>query len=393
MTSIIFQNKGTIDPKSITTFGVSSKESPSAIGFFGTGLKYAIAILLREGCEITIYSGDKSYQFATRREKVRVDEFKFVTMNGRRIGFTTELGKTWELWQAFRELYCNTKDEGGTVNEAIGAVVPMADTTVIKVKGQPFMDVWTRRNEYILNTQPIMTHEGIHVHPGSNQYVYYRGMRAYRLCYPSQFTYNIQRKVDLSEDRSIKYQWDIDQAVRTGWCESTDDSLIQRAVTAPKGTHEHELNFGGVLPSPQFLSTVERLARTFDPYLNKSAMEVCRIWLMDQLHAAKDAFLSPVEELRLAKAKDFCHRIGYNVSDYPVVVSEFLGADVLGRAHNETIYISKRALLMGTKMVAGTLIEEFLHLRHKLADCERPMQNFLLDALCTMGEQLIGEPL
>lgn len=44
---IIFRNKGVIDPKSITTFGVSSKENPGAIGFFGTGLKYAIAILLR----------------------------------------------------------------------------------------------------------------------------------------------------------------------------------------------------------------------------------------------------------------------------------------------------------------------------------------------------------
>lgn len=46
---IIFRNAGTIDPKSITTFGVSSKENPGAIGFFGTGLKYALAILLRHG--------------------------------------------------------------------------------------------------------------------------------------------------------------------------------------------------------------------------------------------------------------------------------------------------------------------------------------------------------
>ncbi len=57
MSFVIFRNKGVIDPSSITTFGVSSKENPGAIGFFGTGLKYAIAILLREGCDITIHAG------------------------------------------------------------------------------------------------------------------------------------------------------------------------------------------------------------------------------------------------------------------------------------------------------------------------------------------------
>lgn len=56
-TQVIFRNKGIIDPRSITTFGVSSKDSESAIGYFGTGLKYAIAILLREGCKIDIYTG------------------------------------------------------------------------------------------------------------------------------------------------------------------------------------------------------------------------------------------------------------------------------------------------------------------------------------------------
>ena len=32
-------------------------------------------------------------------------------MNGERLGFTTDLGKTWEMWQIFRELYSNMLDE------------------------------------------------------------------------------------------------------------------------------------------------------------------------------------------------------------------------------------------------------------------------------------------
>ncbi|WP_217468779.1 hypothetical protein, partial [Staphylococcus aureus] len=127
---IIFRNKGVIDPKSITTFGVSSKENPGAIGFFGTGLKYAIAILLREGCDITIHAGKRKLEFGIKRDRVRVDDFNVVTMNNRRLGFTTEVGKTWEVWQAFRELYCNTMDERGEVFEADEVPEVAADETV-----------------------------------------------------------------------------------------------------------------------------------------------------------------------------------------------------------------------------------------------------------------------
>ena len=46
---IVFENPGEIDIRSISTFGVSVKEGDNPIGFFGTGLKYAIVVLLRTG--------------------------------------------------------------------------------------------------------------------------------------------------------------------------------------------------------------------------------------------------------------------------------------------------------------------------------------------------------
>lgn len=200
---IIFRNKGVIDPKSITTFGVSSKENPGAIGFFGTGLKYAIAILLREGCDITIHAGKRKLEFGIKRDRVRVDEFNVVTMNNRRLGFTTEVGKTWEVWQAFRELYCNTMDERGEVFEASEVPEVAADETVIVVRGEKFLDVWASRSDIILSSEPLERHKAVHIHPGPSPFVYYRGVRAYRLDNPSQFTYNIQKKLDLTEDRTI----------------------------------------------------------------------------------------------------------------------------------------------------------------------------------------------
>ena len=52
-----FYNAGIINEISITTFGINAKNDDSAIGYFGTGLKYAIAVLLRNGHEIKIKSG------------------------------------------------------------------------------------------------------------------------------------------------------------------------------------------------------------------------------------------------------------------------------------------------------------------------------------------------
>lgn len=40
---LTFHNPGELDPRLITTFGVSIKESTNPIGYFGTGLKYALA--------------------------------------------------------------------------------------------------------------------------------------------------------------------------------------------------------------------------------------------------------------------------------------------------------------------------------------------------------------
>lgn len=394
--TVLFENQGTLDPLSITTFGVSSKQNPGSIGFFGTGLKYAIAILLREGCGVRIYSGAEVLEFGVQRDRVRVDDFDFVTMNGQRLGFTTELGKTWELWQAFRELYCNCTDEGGTVRE-LGreeTVSLEADRTKIIVTGDRFTDVFHNRAEIVLETQPLRTHEICDIHPGPSSFLFYRGMRAYTLPRKAMYAYNIKRKIDLTEDRTIKWVFEADAAVQRTLVESDDAQLIRDILTAPKGTHEHHLTFSGIVPNDTFLGEVRKLANVFSPYLNQSALEMCRPWLLEALPEPDQAEpLDPVEAARLQKATRFCRAVGFPVDEFPIVVTDWLGEEVLGRAHKGRIYLSKRAMMMGTKMVAGTLIEEYLHLRHNLRDCERSMQNFLMDTIVSLGERVVGEPL
>lgn len=391
---VVFRNKGVIDPKSITTFGVSSKESDSAIGFFGTGLKYAIAILLREGCSITIYAGLERLDFGTSVEKVRVDEFTFVTMNGERLGFTTEVGKTWEVWQAFREVYCNTLDERGEFFTCAEPPAPCDDETMIVVHGRPFLEAWNNRSQIVLHGEPLAALDGVEVHSGQSEYIYYRGIRAHKLNRASLYTYNVTAALDLTEDRTIKHSFYADYYIAKALCGMTDKHHLQRILTAPDSDYEHSLDYErGATPSQQFSELVRLMARQFNAKVNRSAVRLCQGSILEQLDEMDTAPMNEVDQARMNRAIAFCKKIGFMVDDYPIVVSEFLGEDVLGRAHNERIYISRRVLMMGTKMLAGTLIEEFLHLRYQLRDESYQMQNFLFDALVSMGEQLVGEPL
>jgi hypothetical protein len=53
--SVIFQNLGLIDLRAVQIMGLNAKESKNPIGQFGTGLKYAIAVLLRNNCSVSIF--------------------------------------------------------------------------------------------------------------------------------------------------------------------------------------------------------------------------------------------------------------------------------------------------------------------------------------------------
>lgn len=390
---IVFRNKGEIDPKSITTFGVSSKENAGAIGFFGTGLKYAIAILLREGCQISVFSGTKRLDFGTRKQKVRVDDFTFVTMNKRAIGFTTEVGKTWEVWQAFREIYCNTLDEAGEFFACTEEPEPVAGETMIVVTGAKFVEAWNQRNDIVLSGEPSHKVDGVvEVRDGQSDYVYYRGIRALKLGSPSMYTYNVLSSMELTEDRTLKHAFMAQYYISKGVAKLEHKHVLQRIVTA-KDCFEQSFDFNGSEPSEAFKTVVRLATKSFTPGLNRSAVSVCQLSILESLDGMDTMALSAVDQSRMDKAISFCKAIGFEVDEYPIIVSEFLGEGVMGRAHDEKIFIGKRALMMGTKQVAGTLIEEFLHLRHKLHDETYAMQNFLFDSLVSLGEQITGEPL
>lgn len=390
---LVFENKGLIDVQSITTFGVSSKESDNPIGFFGTGLKYAIAVILRLGGTIDIYRETKKYSFSVKKKRIRVNDFNIVHMNNKPIGFTTELGKTWEAWQAYRELACNAYDEGGTIWQLNEGELPFLEqgTTTIIVNCTELESVH-EDNDIFITSEPIEKSAQIEIHNGISPYIYYRGVKAFRLSKPSLVTYNILETCDLTEDRTLKYSFQFISHIEWYYAKQASEKLLQTILSAQEAYFESVLDFSGIsMFGSNFLKVCGENFQKRSGF-NKHAISIYMKETRKDL-SEKRVTVSKVENKCLDKAVYFCKQIGYNVEEYPIIVVDHLGQCVFGLAENGTIYLSNGIFDKGSKFVASTLIEEYIHLKEGFCDCSRELQTYLFDKIITMGEQITGEVL
>lgn len=397
---IIFQNEGELDINAIRTMGVSVKDD-GAIGFFGTGLKYAIAVLLRENQRITIWSGMTKLEFGTERITVRGKGFDVVTMNGESLNFTTELGKTWEMWMAFRELYCNCKDEGGNVGDSDSFNDDLryelghdAGLTVVEVEGDKFKAEYYNRHQNFLEGEPLFSDGNVEIHDRPSPYIYNKGVRIHTSGGLCQYSYNLLNKVDLTEDRTMKYSWEADDPIARCVMQATDPVILYKVICANELSYERShLQFNADKWSPEF----EQLAvREY-----KADAIKCNGSLQKFIHKIKPpglyepAELTKVQTSQLNKALKFCHMLGYSGEGYKTTVVETLGPTVMAMALRPTreIIISKASFDKGTKFLASTLLEEVIHLREGLSDNTTAMQTYLFDKIISLGEELQGEPL
>lgn len=399
-----FSTPGLIDITAAVTFGVNVKETDNPIGYFGTGMKYAIAVILRNGGRIELIRGRERYSFETYLQAVRGKEFGIVHLrhpNGtvQPLGFTTELGKTWEPWMALRELYCNTKDEGGSMTHL---EMPVLDNhTLITVSNFPaFCKAYEQRRDFFLDDDgPVITENHIlEIRPGPTKSVFFKGIRVHDLTSNAMFVYNFTDKnsVTLTEDRTIKNTFmAIYCHIPTAIITSSDRELIERVVTAENGTFEGSMDYDAAgRPGDTFMSVVADLYYHQRKSINENALKKYKRHVT--LPPPKEVELDTLDRVRFQRAKDFCNRLGYPVHEYPILVVDTLGEGVLAEAIREGNYrilLTKQLFTQGTKLVAQALIEEWIHLKHGFDDETRAMQTFLFEQITSLGERLLEDPL
>lgn len=269
---IVFENEGEIDPRLVMLIGVNVKESTSAIGFFGTGLKYAVACLTRWGEEIRVQSGEAEFMFSSEDTEIRGHTFGVITMAGRHdrapLGFTTEFGKRWEPWMVYRELWSNAHDEPAPRVYEAGARAPSprAGLTRVVVGGPKIEAAHAERDTFILNASrsPLHVVDGLEIYEGPGDNIFYRGIAVQALGKPGLYTYNITEQMWLTEDRTAG-SWSTDPIIARGLTAIEDRAVIDATLTAPGFEARLDYDYAR-RPGELWLERAERavLARPLD---------------------------------------------------------------------------------------------------------------------------------
>lgn len=383
--TVYFCNDEAIDLNAISLMGVSVKTGDNPIGFFGTGLKFSIATLLRTGHQVELIRDGVSVPFTARRETIRGEEFDRVMMGEEPLGFTTKLGRTWETWQAYRELRCNCMDESGVIDDKM----PEGSFgTVFLVKGEGIEQSHRNRHEIFLSTDEIFADTDVAIHPGRSNHAYYRGVRAHDLSNPALFTYNVTAKSELTEDRTIKHGHSVQTHVGYLVPQIPDEDIIQEILLAPPGSFEKNLSFAAVMrPSDAFMSTVQRMRNNVHV-----SMSAIKLWekFADIRNSVVEVPLDAYEEELLEKAFILLARLDCPISRSDFLVVDGMGEGIYGAVRRETILISKRAFDHGETFVASTIYEEWLHRDKQMEDESRDLQNFLFEKLFSTTARLLS---
>ena len=361
-------NPGLIDPKAFSIFGLHAKLGDSPIGFFGTGLKYAIAILLREGRELTIHSGEQKLQFHAKEINFRGKIRQQVFCNDTELPFTTEVGKNWKLWQAYRELVSNALDEGGGVDWQ--PEDPTEPYTRVEVE---LGDI--KHEEVFIDPElkPFYEDEYVAVYPQPSTFVFIRGIRA-ETCHYARHTYNFKR-AQYSEDRQFLYGFERNEGLASYWATVRGEGEIEYILNPPEDSLERQASFCSVPSlSPELQKAIE------DNWATQRAIHASLISAYKRLYnkdfSPKAVTLTTKERHRLHALLNEIESFGYPIRQYKVQVAEFLGKNVRGAAihKKQEIWILRSALF--TKDAVVILFEEFVHLKTELPDYTPDLQQW-----------------
>jgi hypothetical protein len=378
---IIFTNPGLIELEAVTTMGVSVKQEGS-FGRFGTGLKFAIATILRGGGSITLYRGLERYAFGSRKSLISGKEFDIVTIAAMEaegnlntdvpisLGVTTQLGRDWEPWMVLRELGCNALDEHGeffqpgadkeTGRVTSGGHVEDGHTTFI-VEWDQLDSAYKQRDELFLKGAILWESEKLRILTGPSAHLFYRGIRVYKLEKPALFTYDILAEQNLTEDRTLSSSYYADRILRDSWLTMEDKQLLGQALAADTNYYEHKIDFQdaswGLKPSKAFIAVAADL-RDQRKLRNAAATKI-----VAKAMRSKSEEMSTYGSYRRAVEDGFSYAIeqlqdlGVNFTeDHPFVVVDELEDEELSMVEDGRIY-----LLRGlTTRPAREIMEELL---------------------------------
>ena len=197
---------------------------------------------------MTIQSGEAVYNFTVDDAEIRGKSFGIPVMYSKfdrlPLGFTTDLGKMWQPWMIYRELWCNAFDEPNARVWVAGEVPrPTAGITRMIVSGPNLAEAHARRDDFILGDRtPLFQTDDVDIFEGPSTRVFYRGIAVRELPRPGLLTYNIKPRITLTEDRTGS-EWETNWHIARGLMALKDEQVIKKTLGAGEEDMEFYLDY------------------------------------------------------------------------------------------------------------------------------------------------------
>jgi hypothetical protein len=424
---IQISSKGLIDLNLLRVIGFSTKRGDNTqFGHFGSGVKYSLALLLRNNIPFKLYNGLEEIVVGAKEQELysKGEAFRTstITINDIDTSISTDIGPDWETWMILRELISNAKDQSkeesyievtlepspkeGFVTWAIDVSKHTSllsaldnvykETSYLHVESANYSDLYLKDHP---NDPTIVYVKGFNAGPTSKPGLFHFGgndisideRRIHRQIYDWRYAELLLRLTDKSyirevirrmgDNETLEYDGFTYATVREGgisqeFIECLNEVDIQPA-TLQTLQDFFENKSQGTIYWP--LSTYSR----FRPFLTNALKEKDgKLYRELTIQPVDKEFWLLVEQSIEIIATDYPDIWGYEVK-----VVKFVKDNVYGTVNKESreIYLSDNIRfqpeIKNLVFVLATIFEEFCHIHFDLEDESRKLQNFIFHAL------------
>lgn len=253
------KSKGIIQPEAFTLIGASTKKGDETKrGFFGSGAKYSLSSLIKNGVKFKVFAGKDEIKFSTKKVTFRGQEFEVIQVNGQDTSLTTTMGgDDWnDSFSYIREIYSNALDEDDNTKLEVTKELEGEDgyTSYFIEYNKDVEDFHKNIYSYFCTENPNVLHSNAKgsIYPGDTIRLFRKGI----LCYQdnnvrSLFNYN-SPDFSINESRTLSDTWDGRYRVGLIWEKCTDKNLIKELLYGLEGgnvgTYEHSI-YWNISPS------------------------------------------------------------------------------------------------------------------------------------------------
>ena len=416
---IEIKNRGEMDINALTLIGASTKRGDDTkIGYFGSGLKYSLAVLIRHGVMPSIFIGQKKVDIKVEKKDFRGKEFNQIFIEGQPTSLTTDMGVDWEPWFAIREIYCNALDEGKSTLNIVDEIKPEDGKTSIYVPhSEIFNKLLLNWDKYFNNKRNdiLLSNNGFKAFHGGGDYIIYRrGVRCHFTKEKSLYHYDCPN-IQINESRTLYHSCDDSWYTAEQVARFADALMIKNIYDNSENHVEDRFYWGNVFHeiNATWLEVlggrrivIRDMAGHYTKEISDGNCIILKFSLADALKKRfpKDVHIvgksdkysnfmvvdiSARHESYINTAKTFLKECGVDVC-LPVKVCIFEDKNTMAQAVGEEILISVDCLEKGKREIVLAIYEEYLHIQYNLKDESRAMQNHLFHKIISLMEEKIN---